>query len=123
MRGGQFSFVRTRSGSDAVEFGDAVVAPTLHEIHIQPFRLLTTTYDCSIIRQVAVLASGRRMAPWPGETIHMDAHRVAPGPGRRRLTERGGQRACRCRTALPERRAGCAGSFRNGCWRSWRPGD
>ena len=35
-----------------------------------------------------------------GETIHMDAHRVAPRPGRRRLTERGGQRVCRCRTAL-----------------------
>ena len=37
----------------------------------------------------------------------MDAHRVAPGLGRRRLMEHGGQRVCRCRTALPEWRAGC----------------
>ena len=37
----------------------------------------------------------------------MDAHRVAPRPGRRRSTERGGQRVCRCWTALPQQQAGC----------------
>ena len=71
---------------------------------------------------VAVRASGRRMAPWPGETIHTDAHRVASGPGRPRLMERGGQPVCPCRRALPERPAGCAVCYRNGCWQSWRPG-
>lgn len=48
------------------------------------------------------------MAPWPGETIHTDAHRVAPRPGRRRLTERGGQPVL----SLPEGVAGTAGWLR-----------
>ena len=61
MRGGQFSFVRTRTDNDAIESGNAA-------------RLLPR-------RSCMKLASGRRMAP---------------RPGRRRSTERGGQRVCRC---------------------------
>ena len=47
MRGGQFSFVRTRTDNDAIESGNAA-------------RLLPR-------RSCMKLASGRRMAPWPGK--------------------------------------------------------
>ena len=47
MRGGQFSFVRTRTDNDALESGNAA-------------RLLPR-------RSCMKLASGRRMAPWPGK--------------------------------------------------------
>ena len=92
MRGGQFSFVRTRTDNDAIESGNAA-------------RLLPR-------RSCMKLASGRRMAPWPGKQSiwTRTGWRQGLGAGVRRNVAASGSVAAgrRCRNSRPAARPAVA---------------